>query len=158
MTYIELKSKLDKVYFIVYILVFTGLAYLVSIPFYIEGSFLNFEKSVANPIFKENSQSFILKVLIFAPIVETLIFQGAVISSFRNKRKIEDSHFQLATISSILFGLSHFYSLKYIIVAFFVGYILAYARLFKYESKYALLYVGIIHALRNLIGLLYYYL
>lgn len=88
---------------------------------------------------------------IFAPIFETLIFQHLIFKIFRKFKKqtnIPILHYLLFT--SILFGLSHFYSLIYIISTFFIGisfvffYILSYLRR---ESAYW--NVAIIHSLYN---------
>jgi hypothetical protein len=58
---------------------------------------------------------------IIAPLLETYLFQQL---PYTFLKKWNASNTIIILISSVLFGLSHFYSLSYIIFAFFAGIVL----------------------------------
>jgi uncharacterized protein len=64
----------------------------------------------------------ILIGIIFGPLIETLIFQLAIIETVRKKL----SPFFACLVSALIFGLQHCYNFYYFLFAFFVGIILAY--------------------------------
>jgi len=95
---------------------------------------------------------FIITVLI-APVVETLIFQYGVIELFfklKNKNKVLFA----ALASAILFSLSHYYNLLYILGAFILGlgfaffYIIAKSR----KDINPFWFLASIHSLLNLVA------
>ena len=101
--------------------------------------------------FGSNLETFIFAIII-APLFETLFFQFLIIyqtfESYKGKH-----HKQIAIlISSLAFGLSHFYNLYYFLFASVGGYLLANRFCyFKGKTNYssAIFYITIIHALSN---------
>jgi uncharacterized protein len=94
----------------------------------------------------------LLFVIALAPIYETLIFQGFLIDTTAKYTK--NNYTIPVLLSSFLFGLSHFYSVGYILYTFLCGILLALARIVKIEKKYALTNVIIIHSIKNAIGVI----
>jgi hypothetical protein len=89
--------------------------------------------------------------IIIAPLLETLIYQYAVIKLLRKVKILKNNNYIIILICSILFGLSHTYSLSYVINTTIIGIILAYSFI-TYEKKGIppFLIVCAIHSLRNL--------
>lgn len=92
-------------------------------------------------------------LLIFAPIIETLIYQFLVIEILR---KIKIPPGLIISFSAILFGLSHHYHVFYIIATTFSGiiYALYYLKLRPQGKLNAILGVTGLHFLSNLVALL----
>tara|TARA_B100001250_G_C19495006_1_gene654807 strand:+ start:58 stop:543 length:486 start_codon:yes stop_codon:yes gene_type:complete len=103
-----------------------------------------------NEVFDSSAKvKFIFIVLIF-PFLETLIFQhwpARIIDYFGGK------NYLIVLVTSILFGLYHFYSWIYIIFGLCAGviFILFYLRMKKY-SFYPLLMTFLLHAAHNGVG------
>ncbi len=147
----NMQSMLNRLPIIHYVLMFYILTFIGVIPFFIPGFILNFNAIDKFPsTWDESILIFILVSVVIVPIIETYIFQGLILNLLKNKFKNDINHFKKATVSALAFGLFHWYNLKYVLVAIIVGYILAYARLFKIEDKKDIFYVIIIHSLRNL--------
>jgi hypothetical protein len=108
-----------------------------------------FPNHTAGPIFDSKKEAFIIAVFL-APLIETLIFQYSIISSFLEKRP---KAFLFACIfSALLFGLSHFYSSVYILKTFISGLLFGTLYLVVSQKKQnAFIAVVIAHALYNLI-------
>jgi membrane protease YdiL (CAAX protease family) len=110
---------------------------------------------VTNPISESHIAFQIIVGCFFAPVVETLLFQTLPIHIFTEvfikKRNIA------IFISALLFGLSHYYSLLYILITFVIGLLFAWAYL-NYEerngSQKAFWAITLAHALRNAIAAL----
>ncbi|WP_158538420.1 CPBP family intramembrane glutamic endopeptidase [Falsibacillus pallidus] len=66
-----------------------------------------------------------LATSLFVPIYEEFIFRGVILTFFQSKY----SYLTSSILSSLLFGIAHFYSLGVVISAFFAGLLLSY--LFK---------------------------
>lgn len=92
---------------------------------------------------------FILLLLI-TPLVETLIFQYAIIKISRKINILKNNNLIIILISAVIFGLEHSYSLSYIIYATIMGIFLAYSFVI-YEKKEVSPFwvVCAIHSLRN---------
>ncbi|MEN5133438.1 CPBP family intramembrane glutamic endopeptidase [Elizabethkingia anophelis] len=110
-----------------------------------------FEKDFNGPKFNNLTQELFIAI-IFAPLIETFVFQSVIyylvklFDSFLKKYFVS----VYLIISSLLFALSHSYSIYYEIATFFIGLIFAYSFLyFKKESNYPILCVAIIHSLYN---------
>ena len=146
----NMHSMLNRLPVIYYVLLFYILTFIGVIPFFLPGFILNFDEIDKFPsTWDESILIFILVSVVIVPIIETYIFQGLILNLLKNKFKNDRNHFKKATVSALAFGLFHWYNLKYVLVAIIVGYILAYARLFKIEDKKDIFYVIIIHSLRN---------
>jgi uncharacterized protein len=93
--------------------------------------------------------------IIIAPMLETLFFQLGIIRLGEDSFKIKNKYI-LVFISALLFGLSHWYSILYILHGFIIGLILAYSFILYDDSKYSAFWiVTTIHALRNLLSIIF---
>ncbi|NFP92699.1 CPBP family glutamic-type intramembrane protease [Clostridium sporogenes] len=111
--------------------------------FYIEPS--------ANLVVSESNfiSEFIL-VIIIAPLIETLIFQYSIIKFLRNFNILKNNNIIIILISSILFGLSHPYSLTYIINTTILGIFLSYSFvIYENKNESPFWVVCAIHSLKN---------
>ncbi|OIN59233.1 CPBP family glutamic-type intramembrane protease [Arsenicibacter rosenii] len=94
------------------------------------------------------------EVLIWAPVLESLLFQYLVIEFIYSKSK--SISFSIIG-SSLLFGLWHFYSINYILFSFSIGIFLSYTYL-TFRSKFNILGANIsvifIHFTLNLKSLI----
>ncbi len=98
----------------------------------------------------------VLLVVIWAPAFETILYQALIIHIIKAfVSKIRYSFFISILISSLAFGLSHPYSLPYILAATIYGIILATAYYISlYRKQSAFLIVFLLHALINISALL----
>lgn len=89
-------------------------------------------------------------LVVVAPVVETFIFQYGIIELCLLVRSKYNKQIALF-VSALLFGLSHSYNIIYIVFATIMGAALAFYYLCfrKYETKYAILAIMILHALLN---------
>ena len=98
----------------------------------------------------------IIGSIIFAPVIETLIFQAGVIFLL-DRFVTKKITFQIA-ISSILFGAFHNYNITYIFSGILFGVVLSTAFII-YERKHnwsdAYIAVVFVHALRNMIAVFF---
>lgn len=87
-------------------------------------------------------------VVIVAPILETIIFQYLIIETLLN---LKLATLPCVIISALLFGVSHWYNLAYVIVLTIVGFIFAYYYVaLRHQSYYnKLTLVILLHALSN---------
>ncbi len=95
----------------------------------------------------------ILMNVLFSPFIETLFFQKWIIQFVRFFYK-DGKYFKIASIllSSICFGLMHFYSLLYILKTFFLGIVFAFFYIEFSDKKISSFWiVFIMHALFNLL-------
>lgn len=99
-----------------------------------------------------NGPTNFFSVVVLAPLFETFLFQYMVFVLLSKMKIIGNSSFLIIIISSLLFGISHWYSFAYVVMASFIGVVLMYAYLF-YSSKPSKAFwsVVLIHALHNLI-------
>ncbi len=70
---------------------------------------------------------FIIQVIIFAPIVETLLFQECVYHVLKQSKWLRKRKMCIIIIGAVFFGLLHFFSLSYIIVTTICGFFFMYA-------------------------------
>ena len=95
--------------------------------------------------------------VIFAPIIETLIFQFLIIESILflfKKLELSNSLFASVIISGVFFGISHSYNIYYVLVTILLGLLLGIFYLIakKHTSMNAFLTVCIVHSCSNLVG------
>lgn len=122
-------------------------------------SLINFSDNNITPLnfeqFKESKVIFFLLGVIIVPAVETLAFQSFVISV--GKKVLSKlgrwTDLTLITLSSLLFGLQHFYSFEYFLNGFFIGIVLAYSysHILKRGGN-AFVITMLIHSLVNLVS------
>ncbi|KAF5071876.1 CPBP intramembrane metalloprotease [anaerobic digester metagenome] len=91
--------------------------------------------------------------VIFAPIYETILFQVIPYHILKLVPFLNRNKWLIIAISSLLFGVTHWYSVMYIIFAFSVGFVLIYAYAARVEGKpNAYVLIIIVHMLRNLVA------
>ena len=96
--------------------------------------------------------------IIIAPIIETLLFQFGVFKLMQLNKFTRDKYVHYIIISSLLFGLEHWYNLRYIIFAFSAGLPLAYTYYLYHKNPIkAFRFTALVHSLHNLTGLLIFY-
>lgn len=102
-------------------------------------------------IFSSKTQKIIL-VIVFAPLIETLIFNLLV-----NEFLMKFLDYKLIIFfSSMLFAIIHFYSLYYALYAFFGGIIFNFIYFkYRYSALTSYLIVTLLHLNHNLLGLLF---
>ena len=137
----------------------TVLTFMVVLPFIPLFYLLDkIEGSISGPI-SIDFLPFFMKVLslsVITPIVETFVFQWIPIRFLRYH--FNWSSFKIILVSAILFGLSHYYSLAYIIRGFLIGIILADAFILQEEKQGSPFWaVTAIHGLRNAISMVLFY-
>ncbi|MDD1539444.1 type II CAAX prenyl endopeptidase Rce1 family protein [Riemerella anatipestifer] len=139
--------------------------YLVIIPLslfivYIWSYFLEVygtDISGENPVDTLPREIVFFLTIIFAPIVETLVYQYTPYKLLRYfdffKLKGNNRIYLLLFSSSIFFALSHPYSVTYIIYSFFVGllfmYIFYYSYTIRKDGAYAFWLLVLIHMIIN---------
>ena len=110
-----------------------------------------------NPVVTESLVGNFILMVIIAPLIETLIYQFAIIEiGFRLK-----FHPLLSIIiSALAFGLSHHYNIVYVLITTVSGFIYAYyytaLRPQNYTNRFVL--VALLHSLFNLIAFLNNYI
>lgn len=88
-------------------------------------------------------------VVIVGPVIETLIFQYFIIETLLNSKV---APWICVVVSALLFGISHYYNLAYVLVTTIVGFIFAYYYMALRHQYYLnkLVLVTLLHALSNL--------
>ena len=110
--------------------------------------------ALTNKLIGENTEgpdlSSWFSIIILIPLIETFIFQHLSFKLMQKWSFTKNKYGLYISVSAILFGLSHTYSLQYIIFAFAVGLILAYMYFFYSKTpKKSFWSIALIHALRN---------
>lgn len=119
-------------------------------------SYLVLKFSDSKIINKQNFSSIdneFVMVVFVAPMIETLIFQYLIINQVYVSYGGKKSKLLAILISSITFGLTHFYNLNYFLIGTICGVLLAYSFCdFKEKTNYlsAIFYVFLIHSLSSL--------
>lgn len=110
------------------------------------------DKLLHNPIEESDNYAVFFVSVLFAPFIETLIFQSLI---FYLGRKFTLSDSLIILLSTLLFALTHQYNLVYFLVTVFSGFFYAYTFLYlsKRENNFtAFLFVSSIHAVNNLVA------
>lgn len=106
---------------------------------------------------KSNPILFFVTAVILAPLLETLIFQKfIIIGTHKVLLKLKCEGFIIPIIiSTLVFGIQHLYSIRYLICGLFVGYLLALTFVLLYKNKQRSFFItAIIHSIVNLIAFL----
>lgn len=112
-------------------------------------SFLLFPDHTAGPKFENRTEEFFTAVF-FAPLIETLIFQYALISYILSKWS--NAFLLSCIVTAILFGLSHIYSPEYILKTFLSGLLFGTLYLVAFKKKTnAFIVVAVAHSIYNFI-------
>jgi len=134
---------------------------VISIIFSILSNYFLDSEKITNSAIQgfDTANKFVIAVL-FAPLIETLIFQFLVIELvlFLLKRaKHSYGEFFSILVSSFLFSMTHSYSNYYILYAFISGFIYAYFYLFarKRNGMNGYLTVAFVHSFSNFTGFIF---
>ncbi len=141
-------SRLSRQKTVMLIFYTVGFDVIVTLIF----SIILFPNHTAGPILASKLEGLFVAVL-FAPFIETLLFQYLLIKFVLKKRVT--ATLLSCIVSAILFSLTHYYSWQYILKTFISG--LLFASLFliiSHKRQNAFLIVFIAHAIYNGIGLL----
>lgn len=104
---------------------------------------------------KDGVLGIIIKGLLVAPLLETLVFQRFIYFLFSKISYLNNKNTLSCIVSGLLFGLSHAYSLYYIIVTTLVGFVFMYTYLIYIKNlKKSFWFVATIHFLVNLSALI----
>lgn len=144
----EYFMQLSAIKFIVYISILT---YLVVIPYIAIISI--FTDDIGSPEVQNSGNIFevLFLSLVFAPIVETFLYQTIVIQGLRIFTWFRSRPIIIAIISAALFGASHSYSIYYMFFAFLIGLLLAYSYLmYLYRKQSSFWVTTAIHFIRNI--------
>ena len=88
--------------------------------------------------------------IIVAPILETLIFQYGIFKIYQKIKAVTHKFHWFMWTSAILFGLSHFYSLVYIIFGIAEGFLFGYIYYFYHKNpEKAFWTTALVHCLHN---------
>ena len=100
--------------------------------------------------FSSVSEEFIILLLV-APVLETWIFQSFIIK--KSLQYFNNDKLVAIILSAVFFGLTHYYSIPYIIKATIAGifYAMLYFILLN-KKKQPVIYIIIVHSIYNLIG------
>jgi len=137
-------EKLFNLSFICFVVAVWLLSYVIALPFYLFGA------DLPDPIGEYDIVVRIIGGIFIAPIFETLIFQSFLIYIF-TKVLIKNRYFAIF-ISALAFGLVHYYSIVYVLYAFFMGLYFAWTYLNYYEKRgfsHAFWAITLVHALWN---------
>lgn len=152
------KSFSSSVYFILLTLVLLKLgdyclnilfSHLVPHYYSVKGGF--------NANFKNSHQTIItfFNGVLFGPFIETAFFQYFIIKFLKTLDNVKKNEILIIMISSLLFGLSHYYSVYYIMIAFLIGIVLAYSFIVSENFKIRPFWIVFsIHCLFNLMSFL----
>ncbi|AKA70409.1 CPBP family intramembrane glutamic endopeptidase [Clostridium scatologenes] len=148
-------QKLSTIKFIITIVL---LMYLLIIPF-IPLSHL-YQKNIGQiggPFSINTSLAYeIIVGSILSPILETAIFQYAIIEFLSSINILKGKSILIIIISAVLFGIPHSYSYIYIFYGFIMGLLLAYSYLtYKSKNFSAFWVVFWIHCIRNTISTIF---
>jgi len=139
---------------VVFVLVFLLLSIIITLPLFLGFDTKGKDYNDAAEMFRKCGIVFFFFVtVIFMPLFETLVFQGAIIEIIRANTKTPYLKFYSSIFfSSLIFSLFHCYNLIYFIEAFLGGLVLATAYYYSiYRKESAVLLITIIHGTRNLI-------
>lgn len=144
--YLKLLIKLSEFKQTYLIVITIGLQIFITLLF----SYVFFPNHSAGPKFDNQFDHFFLPVVI-APLLETFIFQYLIQDYIL--KKINNAYLLACFISSILFGLSHYYSPEYILVTFLSGLLFSTLYLVSLKKNYIpFITVAISHSIYNFIG------
>ncbi|MDU1348031.1 CPBP family intramembrane glutamic endopeptidase [Clostridium butanoliproducens] len=152
-------KNLSTFKFIIAILILKRVSLLFFSPItYILFSFAK-NPNAGPPIYSSFTMFNIIDTCILGPFFETLIFQSLVIFILQKIKGLKNNNIIIILISSILFGVAHYYNVAYIFKAFIAGILYAYSYLvYKDKDQHPIWVVTIIHALHNsIVTLLMYF-
>jgi hypothetical protein len=138
---------------ITFIIIFTSILLIVAFCLNFAVGFIK-EKDIIWFDFPRKEQGifslFFLSVIL-APILETLLNQVLPYYLMNKIKYLKERSFLILLISALFFGLTHFYSLLYIIYAFILGFVFMYGYMIRIKTDDKTYYlITICHSLLNL--------
>jgi uncharacterized protein len=101
---------------------------------------------------KEN-QNFVITFftrVILGPVLETLFFQTLPFLLYESNPWLQRNKWIFIFISSLIFGLGHYYSIYYMVHAFIAGFIFIYAYIIRSANNTSFMTVVFLHCSLNL--------
>lgn len=147
----KIEKFLIKTHIFYFIGIYVFFMFILSIPF---AFMAEYTYTYFGEFFPDTNKSysftkyFIILVLI-VPFIETYFFHGLII--YLLKRYITSDRLWIIVVSSMIFAISHWYSISYIIAVIPKSFLLSHARILLFERKSSLITIFYIHALVNLI-------
>ena len=155
-----MKSRLQEVNMsfksstrITFVLVITSALFLTAFCFNIILSFIKGSDIILLDFPRKENDIILLFVLpvLLAPIFETFLNQYLPYYLLNKVKYLNERSYLVLLISALFFGLTHFYSLFYIIYAFLLGLILMYGYMIRITTDRKTFYlIAICHSLVNL--------
>jgi len=135
---------------------YTFLGFIPDIINNLSEYFFNISIPISNESVDRMSHAkIIILTVIIGPIIETFFFQTAFFKGLLHFKFFKDNMFLIVLLSASVFAFVHYYSIAYIVFAFYGGIILAlcYSAILKESNdhKTASIITVIIHSLRNFI-------
>lgn len=143
---------LRKLKGITFVLIITSLLYFVSFSSNIVIGFIKQKDLIfIDFLGKENSIVLLfITTIILAPIFETFLGQFLPYYLLKRINYMNERSYLILIASALFFGLLHFYSLFYMIYAFFLGLVLSYGYMVRIKNdKNAFLLIAISHSFLN---------
>jgi membrane protease YdiL (CAAX protease family) len=130
--------------------------YAIWLPFYyfiLKEFDCSFFPTPNETILEQSYFTIILQVMIFGPLIETLICQKGVFTLLSYFKWLKQRKLLIILLSAFIFGFLHFFSLSYIIFNFFIGVLFMYTYIVM-QGKHAYWAVVLLHSLINLFAVL----
>lgn len=139
---------------IIFVVIFYCLILFVNVLFFAFTEIFNivdFEFSEPPSLTNRGIPGMIVKGLVIAPILETLIYQQFIYYLLSKLSFLKNQTMLICVVSGIVFGLAHTYSLIYMIQTSLIGFVFMYAFLIHIENfKKSFWLITFIHFLVNL--------
>jgi len=149
----NINTRLKSLNRIAFILIITSILYIGAFGFnYVFGFIKGRDLIWFNIPNNEKSIGFIfISTILVAPIFETILGQSLPYYLLKKVKFLNERNYLILLISSLFFGLLHFYSLFYILYAFLLGLVLMYAYIIRIKTdKRTFFLIAICHSLLNI--------
>jgi len=131
------------------------LSIIISVAFrFLFYSFGENDFTLSNPPTVANSSIYyaFIKLVLLTPIIETFLFQTIPYFFIAQFDFLKKRNWIVILISAIAFGMSHYYSLWYILHSGILGALFMYFYIVRRKMADSFLAISIIHTLRNLMA------
>jgi hypothetical protein len=149
----KIRVKLQRLNRISFVLVITSILFILAFTFRIAFRSI-LEKNIVwfeTPFQGECLPVIVLFAVVFGPLLETYINQVLPYLLLSKIKYLNARKYLIIIISALFFGILHFYSLFYIIYAFFLGLALMYGYMIRIEvDKRTFYLIAISHSIFNL--------
>jgi hypothetical protein len=149
----KINEKLTNSNRIIFVAIITTILYILLIGFNFGFDFIR-EKDIIwfdSPSGGKNIYILFFTVVILSPIIETYIYQSLPYRYLNRIVFLKERKYLILIISALFFGLSHFYSLFYVIYGFFMGLGFMYSYMVRIRTDNRTFYlIAMCHSLVNL--------